>query len=146
MLFYADTSALMKRYVRESGTDHLLDLLAEAEFLFTSALTELEMIAGLERMKKMGRLDSPSCRIVAASMDQDLLKGSLSVLGISQEVVSLSRRVIKQRQLRVPDAIQLSSALLTQRRSHTPTHFLCADQKLLDAARLEGLRCLDVSQ
>lgn len=145
MLLYADTSALMKKYIHESGTDRLLDLLAEAEFLFTSALTELELIAGLQGMKKMHRLDSPSCRKIAASMDQDLLRGSISVVGISQEVVSLSRRLIKQRQLRAPDAIQLSSALLTRRRSHTPTHFLCADQKLLDAARLEGLRCLDVS-
>ena len=44
------------------------------------------------------------------------------------------------------DAIQLACALDAQERLGDSMQFLCADHGLLEAARLEGLKCKDVSR
>ncbi|MBI2345532.1 MAG: hypothetical protein HYV03_01290 [Deltaproteobacteria bacterium] len=48
--------------------------------------------------------------------------------------------------MRPPDALQLSTALVANKRAGGDLLFLCADDALLTAARLEGLRCKDVAK
>lgn len=143
MIYYADTSALLKKYVDELGSDRVQSLLEECDTLWTSALTELELVSAVERAKRERRLDSPNYRYAVAAIEKDLDQEVYSVIAMSAEIFKLAKRLIRQRRLRVQDAIQLASVLVVDRRSQSSVLFLCADRLLLEAARLEGVRCLN---
>lgn len=143
MICYADTSALVKKYILESDSEWARAILEQCEIVWTSALTDLELVSAVERAKRERRIDSPTYRDIVAAIDKSLLQKSISLIAISTDILRYAKRLIKQRRLRVQDAIQLASALVLDRRSPSPITFLCADRLLLEAARLEGVRCLN---
>ena len=54
MIIYFDTSALVKRYLREADSDKVMALFNEADHLFGSAvLTQVEMAATFQRAVRM---------------------------------------------------------------------------------------------
>jgi len=60
--YYVDTSALVKYYVRETGTGWVTALLdpARGHTLYTVSLTGAELVAALNRKGRMGELDAAS--------------------------------------------------------------------------------------
>ena len=142
MILYADTSALVKKYIAEDGTQETQDLLHECDYVVTSAFTELEMLSTVEISKKLRRIASPSYRNILGAIEKDFQEGSLVIINITESILKTSKRLIQQRHLRAPDALQLSSALQTKKRLGTNVEFLCADHTLIEAARLEGLSCI----
>lgn len=145
MICHIDTSALIKRYLSEAGSEALSQFLQDVPLLTTSSLTELEIWAAFERAKRIRRIDSPTYRKITAELTKEISEGSIVLVPIDQSIHSLAIKAIRQRRLRAPDAIQLATALSLQGVSGNEVTFLCADHALLDAARLEGLRCRDVS-
>lgn len=145
MILYCDTSALAKRHLDEPGKQRIEDLCRIAETLFTSAFTELEMTALVEQAKKVGRIRSPDYRGVLLDLEKDFHGTFLNLIDVSPEIIKASLRFIRLRRLRAPDAVQLASAVTTNQRLSSGLSFCCADHRLLEAARLEGLRCEDVS-
>ena len=145
MIAYVDSSALVKKYVEERGTDRTRRWLEEAESISTSLLTPLELTSFLERSKREAKIDSPTYRRLKATIEQDLFDGVILLIGIDLDIIRLASRLIRQRRLRVQDAVQMASALKAYKESEQEVEFICADHSLLEAARLEGLRCHDVS-
>ncbi len=145
MIYYIDTSALAKKYVLEPGSEGLLQFLLEANYLLTSFLSELETLATLERAKKMHRLDSPALRQTIKFFEKEIDSGEIVLIPFDAAIHKIAKRLVRQRHLRAPDAIQLATALSLGPLFKERSIFLGADQLLLDAARLEGLRCYDVS-
>lgn len=143
MIYYADTSALTKRYLDEDGSVRIQDCLAQGEYLLTSFLTKLELTSAIERAKRSARINSPTYRNVIATFEYDLRNEAFSFVHISPHIINVASRFIRTRRLSPPDAIQLASALEVQPSANDAYTFLCADRCLLDAARLEGLRCID---
>lgn len=146
MNFYADTSALMKRYLDEPGSNVVRKYLDEAEFRYTSALTRLELVSAVEFSKRIRRINSPSYRVISAKLEADVHQGLLTLMDISPDILKRAIPIVRVRQLRSPDAIQLATALEVSRKVDGEFYFLCADHALLVAARSEGLRCKDVSR
>ena len=146
MIAYIDTSAFTKKYLEEIGSRHLDSLLLEAKHLETSVLTELEVVSSIERAKMIKRINSPEYRDIVRRLDQDIQNGRISFMQVEPEHWKTAKRLIKQRRLRVGDAIQLACARDAQERLGDSMQFLCADHGLLEAARLEGLKCKDVSR
>lgn len=146
MICYLDTSALAKKYLQEAGSETLLKILSGARYLMTSFLTELEMLVTLEQAKRQRRLDSPAYREACHAFEEEIRDASIGLIPLDRDLHQAAKRLIRQRRLRAPDAIQLASALSLSVSSKGHCWFLCADRALLDAARLEGLRCHDVSK
>lgn len=145
MIFYGDTSALAKRYLDETGSDIVGDYLDEAELRYTSALTQLELVATIESAKRIRRINSPNYRMISAKLETDIHQGLLTLMDVSPGILKRAIPLIRIRCLRAPDAIQLATALELGKQINGDLHFLCADHALLDAARSEGLSCKDVS-
>ena len=145
MILYCDTSALAKRYIDESGTKELTDLLSQSTQVFTSALTELELFSFLERSKKISRISTPQYRNINMMIEKDFQSNFLKTATISKEIVSLARRFIRQRFLRPADSIQLATAFFLSQKISESLLFCAADHHLLKAARMEGLKCEDFS-
>ncbi len=139
MIHYIDTSALVKKYSLEPHSEEVQAAVEAASILVTSALTELEMISWIERAKRCGAVNSPVYRSLAAALERDIRKSEVNLIAISEPILIEAKRIIKQRRLRTPDAIQLATALQAKAKYQSPFRFLCFDMNLNEAARLEGL-------
>ncbi len=137
MIVYLDTSAIIKHYLQEPGSENVQRLFQEADYLGTSVFSEIETISSLERAKKIARIDSPSYRSILAQMNRDFQTFALEA--VSAETVRNGIRLVRQHGLRPGDAIQLASAQLLKRRLPQMI-FAAYDEKLLESARLEELK------
>jgi predicted nucleic acid-binding protein len=140
---YFDTSALVKNYHVESGTPQVQALLGNpnSEF-FISRLAAVEMLSGFAGKVRTGYLSSTDYGILRKRFLSDVRKKTVRPLRVLNAHYQLASDLIGKhamsRQLRTLDAIQLAVALHFHR-SFPLDHFVCADQRLCDVARLEGL-------
>ncbi len=144
MLYYLDTSALVKRYVREAGSIWMLSLCAPSptRVIAVSLITKAELIAGLAAKQRNGSLSLAEFHAVEQDVANDFLQQYQTVT-IDQAIVDFAADLAKRNPLRGYDAVQLACAL-TLNASLTTLNppsltFLSADARLLQAASREGL-------
>ena len=63
MILYLDASALVKRYVKERGSQEVIALTAAAGAVATSLVSRAEVAAALARAVRLGVLDRSSTKI-----------------------------------------------------------------------------------
>jgi predicted nucleic acid-binding protein len=128
---YLDSSALLKRVIAEAESESLRIALRkhvdEHALLVASCLATIEVSRAVRK-----RLDAGYA--ATADLVDDALSG-VAEHPIGEEVISLSRR-LNPNQLRSLDAIHVASAMLLD------TDLLITyDERMTEAARLNGLRC-----
>ena len=134
---YYDTSALIKQYLQEAGSNLVLEFLRSGEKVYTASLTYAETHAAFSRRTREGRLTRETTRRLARRFDKDW--DSYDIVVLSEDVLRLARQMLYRHPLRSADAIHLASALLLARTSPTARwSFVCADGRLCDAAKAEG--------
>lgn len=145
MIYFIDTSALAKKYLAETESEKLLSLLKDISYLFVSALTELEIISTIQIAKKTRRLDSPGYRKASLMAERDFSGELITLIDINQPILTTAKKLAKLRQLKAPDAIQLATVLELNNLSSASIPFVCCDHFLLEGAKLEGLKTIDLS-
>lgn len=141
--FFFDTSALVKNYHVESGTPQVQAILGTSgsEF-FISRLSAVEMLSGFAGKVRTGTLSSTDFGILRGRFFADVRRKMFRPLRVLNAHYQLAGDLIGKhamsRQFRTLDAIQLAVALHFHQ-SFPLDHFVCADQRLCDVARLEGL-------
>lgn len=145
VVYYWDTSALLKKYIDEVASSRVKETLSEEKNkVLTAKFTEIEIYSAVERLKKMKQLQSPDYRRIFHDIEKDFLRGVWSIISVCDQHIEKAKKILRQRSLRVGDSIQLATALLSAKQFSNIT-FCSADHKLLEAARLEGLKCIDFS-
>ena len=141
--YFFDTSALVKNYHAESGTPDVRRILGEAgsEF-FISRLATVEMLSGFAGKVRTVVFSIAEFSILRRRFLADVRKRVVRPIRILNLHFQMAGDLISKhamsRQLRTLDAIQLAVALHFHR-SFPVDHLVCADQRLCDAAILEGL-------
>jgi uncharacterized protein len=133
---YFDASALVKRYVRETGTSTVRRLVASG-VVATSRLTEVEISSGIARRAREGALTTRQRDRLLGVLQRDM--PAIAIVEIVPEVTAEARALLLRHPLRAGDAIQLASCLYLQRQLAVPVPFVAFDRRLLDAARTEKL-------
>lgn len=113
MIVYFDTSALVKRYLRQDDSDRAITLLNEADHLFGSVVvTQVEMAATFQRAVRM---DTASPKLVA-EVWQDFLDHwqSFTRLRIFAGTIERASENAWKYDLRGYDSLQLAAAQLWQ--------------------------------
>ena len=136
MIAFFDSSALVKRYVRESGSERVLELLEEATPA-TSRFSSIEIASAFARRCREGRLDDSLRRRMLRDLDADL--ESFYLVELVPEVVLTARDLLGRTRLRAADALQLASSIVLQRRVQSAVLFVAFDRDLNEAARGEGM-------
>lgn len=140
---YFDTSALVKNYHVEEGTPQVQALIGmvHGECLI-SRLAAVEMLSGFAGKVRAGVLSSADFGTLRRRFFADIRRKTVRPLRILNAHFQLAGDLIGKhamsRQLRTLDAIQLAVALHFHQ-AFPLDHFVCADQRLCDVARLEGL-------
>jgi predicted nucleic acid-binding protein len=145
---YFDTSALVKNYHVESGTSQVQALLGTpGSEAFMSRLAAVEMLSGFAGKVRTGTLSSTDFGILRRRFFADVRRKTVRPLRVLNAHYQLAGDLIGKhamsRHLRTLDAIQLAVALHFHR-SFPLDHFVCADQRLCDVARLEGLSVVEL--
>lgn len=143
-VYYLDTSALVKLYVQELGTDVVLSLandLADDQLAILD-LARVEFRSAVRRRERAGDIESAQAFQILAQFDEHV-----SELYVTQpcnsSVVEEATRLLDHHAVRAYDAVQLAGAITLQSGSLSEMTFVCADKELVKAARIEGLTVMD---
>ena len=138
--YYVDTSALVKRYHTESGSERVDHLFSDPTASFLAANIALtEITSALDRKVQENLLTRDALNTVLAAIARDLLE-DFWLIEIERAHILRSQELILRHHLRALDALHLSVLLSLQ--DLAPV-LVSADQKLLEAARLERFTVLD---
>ena len=141
---YLDTSALVKRYLGETGSDWITALLDGDRALtcLTSHLTIIEGVCTFARRRREGLLAPADCTRILAAFDYDF-EYRYDIVSLEPEVIDVARQMADRNPLRAYDAVQLASAWLANQKlvqaGRAPLAFVCADDRLIAIAQAEGL-------
>ena len=141
---YFDTSALVKRYIAEVGSDWIRALFdVQTPIVFTSRLTVIEGVCTFARRQREGMLSPRDHRQLLTIFDYDFAH-RYNILDVETMVIDTARQMANRHPLRAYDAVQLATAWSLDRdlvsNGEAPLTFICADDRLLAIAQAEGLR------
>jgi len=139
-LYYLETSALVKLYVYEAGTDRLLRLASgEAGHKFAIiSLAQVEFRAAIRRQQRGGEI-SPSEAAGLLESFREHSEGKFLIQPVTDSVQDAALALIDAYPLKGYDAMQLAGYLgLRSISGAQEPVFVCADKALLRAARNEG--------
>lgn len=138
MIIYFDTSALVKRYLREDDSDRVIALFNEIDHIFGSiVITQVEMAATFQRAVRMN-VASPE---LASEIWQDFLSHwqSFTRLRVFAGTVEKASENAWKFNLRGYDSLHLAAALLWQETLGTQITIATFDRDLLVAGQKAGM-------
>jgi predicted nucleic acid-binding protein len=146
--FFCDSSAIVKRYVVETGSTYV-DALADLKsgnIVLLARITRVEVAAAFARRLKGTSLTAADAQKALALFQHDLMNNYFTV-EITPGLLSEAMRLAVKHALRGYDAVQLAAALEAngERLSNSlpPLTLVSADTELNNAAQVEGLNVED---
>ncbi len=142
--YYADSSVLVKRHVRETGTDWFRALAnpASGQVITTARISQVEIYSALNRRAREAVVTPDQYAEIIADFASFCVSEN-QFIELTPAVVALSRQLLERHVLRAYDAVQLASALIARDplvlAGLAAPIFLSSDERLLNAARAEGL-------
>ena len=140
-MIYLDTSALVKRFVAETGSGTVQGLILRQRPVACATIAYAETYAGLKRRHREGALSAGQYRLACRRFERDWLE--ILKVELRAEVLTAARALSQRHTLRGFDAIHLASALTLQAAAHEPVTFVAADERLVQAAGRERLATLN---
>lgn len=137
MLFF-DTSALVKRYPEEPGTDVADDLVEESDAgVLVTALTVIETTSAFRRKQNAGELSERRRDDLLVAFFREAT-GTFTLIPVLDEGFQMAFDLVLRDDLRTLDALQLGTALALTDLGSDLT-FVGADRNLLEVAADRGL-------
>jgi predicted nucleic acid-binding protein len=137
MIIYADTSALVKLFVVEEGSEGTREMLLEAWVTGTGLLTRAELGAALARGARIGLLSEAEAR--EARKQIETVWPTWAHIALDENLVLRAEAIAWKYRLRGYDAIHLASALTWQEGIRHQVVLATFDRELWEAAKLAGL-------
>jgi predicted nucleic acid-binding protein len=138
-LYFLDSSAVLKRYVRESGSGWITNLLETSGATFYVArIASVEVVSALARSALSKKLSRGRSQDLIHQFRVDLTSKYRFIL-FNDSVVERAMIVAETHWLRAYDSVQLASALTLASRVKSALIFVSADVQLNNVALAEGL-------
>jgi uncharacterized protein len=141
LILFLDTSALVKLYIAEAGSERVREAAIEGEDVAVSVLAFAEINATFSRRRREGLLAAVEYQDLRICFSDDWR--GLTQVPVGPEVLALVPGLCENHPLRGADAVHLASALLL-RAEGLEILFACSDGRLVQAASSEGLAVLDL--
>lgn len=144
MILYFDASALVKRYVQESGSAWVVaQCTPKAQnIVLTALITKAEAAAALAAKTRMGGLAAEDHEKVEQLLFRHFAEEYVAV-AIDSDLVDLAATLAKRHGLRGYDAVQLAAGVTAKQvleaAQSSPPTFVAADERLRAAAEREGM-------
>jgi len=137
LILFCDTSALIKLYVREEGTDTVTALATASDIVALCRIAWVEVMSAMARRAREQPEDTQAIdearRRFAADWPHYL------TMEVTQELVELAGDYADTFALRAYDGVQLAATQLAHREMPGELKFACFDVRLAKAARVLGI-------
>lgn len=137
MIVYLDTSSLVKLYVEEEGSTHVVNIVERSRVAATSMIAYAEARAAFARRLRERAFTKEGYRNLISFFDKDWNK--ILQVKVTKDLIHHAGILAEKHALRGFDAIHLSSALILKSKVDSPVMFSCYDEKLQRASLLEKL-------
>jgi len=134
-----DSSAFAKRYVQETGSEQLYQILQNATELALCVILVPEIISGLNRRQREGFISLENYNLAKKQLLNDVRDAT--ILQITPSVVLRSIKLLEANMLRAMDTFHLACALEWQ-----ADLFVTSDKKQFEAAINAGISSEFVGQ
>ena len=144
MKYFFDSSAIVKRYITEVGSDWVKTVVKNQpkKNLYLSFVTGAEATAAFAKRHRNGDIRTSDYNTVRKVFQRHFQR-RYTLLRVTKDVIQKAMDLTHNHPLRGFDAIQLATALISEnnlKRSGLPgITFVCADKNLCNAARAEDL-------
>lgn len=141
---FLDSSSLVKRYARETGTNWVFNLVrpSAGNRLYLARVTGVETVAALTKRMRAGSLTNAAAAKAVDRFEREF-SNRYVLIETTAQIVRAAMDLAKKHALRGYDAVQLASALQANQDRTTiggaPLTFISADNRLNAAASLESL-------
>lgn len=133
MRVFFDTSAFVKRYVSEDGTDAVLEWCDRATEIGLSGIALPEIVSAFCRLKREEKITDTQYRQLKSLLLADI--EDAAICDLTPRVLAQAVSCLEANVLRGMDAIHIGSAVALQ-----ADVFISADKRQRDAAIRAGLR------
>lgn len=142
--YFLDTSALVKLYIDEIGSNWALNLFAaNNDEIFVAAIAEVELISAITRRSRGASISPTNIQATCTQIRNDF-QTEYQVIAINETIIASATTFAETYGLRGYDAVQLAvGQAVNQIRLLTnlkPVSFVSADNELNAAASQEGFR------
>ncbi|HTA67397.1 MAG TPA: type II toxin-antitoxin system VapC family toxin [Bryobacteraceae bacterium] len=144
-LYYLETSALVKLYVRETGSARLLRLAARINNhrFAVLVLARVEFHSAIRRRQREGDVDAQLAKHLLDQFEQHMESKFIKQL-MNDALIDVATGLVDRHALRAYDAVQLAGCIaLKANAAGDEPIFVCSDRRLVEAAEAEGLSSLD---
>ena len=137
MIIYLDTSALLKQYIQESGSEEVIELLGTANSSGTNLLAYVEMASAITRAVRLKLIPADEAQTTWKDflVDWELLVR----LDVSGQITKRAAALAWEYGLRGYDALHFASALTWQDAIDMPVTLATYDRELWSAAQKTGM-------
>ena len=137
MILYLDTSALIKRYINETGSPDVWEWIHSAQDKATVLITRAEMSSAINRLLRMKYLSEEEHASALAEFRADWM--NFHRLPITEALVARADALACEHNLRGYAAVHLAAALNWQELLELPVTLVTYDRELSEAAQALGM-------
>ncbi|WP_414579685.1 type II toxin-antitoxin system VapC family toxin [Anabaena sp. CCY 9402-a] len=143
-VYFLDSSALVKRYISETGSAWILGLFDPTlkNEVFIAAITGVEIIAAITRRSRGGSISLTDATVICNQFKSDL-QTDYQIIEITENIINSGMILSQTYGLRGYDAIQLAAGravnILCIANGLPAITFISADNELNTAVISEGL-------
>ena len=111
-VYFFDSSAIVKRYVRETGTDWVVSVSepATGNRIYVARITGVEVVSAITRQVRSGNLSANDATTAIGQFKHDFAN-QYRVIEITRGLVARAMDLAQMHALRGYDAVQLAAAL-----------------------------------
>jgi predicted nucleic acid-binding protein len=140
-MIYLDSSALVKRYLKETGTDVVNSIIVSSKAKATSKLSYPEILSAFARKHRTNEIGNGLLHSAINKFESDWTQ--LYVIEFSDEMLQPIKQVSQKYPLRASDTVHLASALWLRSSTKVDVTFVASDSRLLEAAQRENLQIVN---
>jgi len=133
MKVFLDSSALIKRYIREQGTDHVIDICKDASEIAVSVVCITEVLSACNRLVREGLITEDQYTAIKQDFILDI--ESATIIDLTGDVIQASITCLEKGAIRSLDAIHVGAAL-----AYGPDLFVTGDMKQKTIAEIMGIK------
>lgn len=141
---YFDTSALVKAFLVEKGTERAKHLLLKDDLAVTATITYAEMYSGFSRKRREGGLSVSQFQGICREFE--MYWPTCVHVELTSDILELARDLMKRHPLRAFDAIHVGSAIQLKQEMAESVTIIGADERLLQAAKAEDLVPINIEK
>jgi len=144
VLYYLDSSALVKLYIREIGSDRMLQLAARTagHQLAVVSVAQVEVRSALRKLQRTGRISVRLADELLGAFQRHLESKFIRQV-LTDAILDQACELLDRHSLTSLDAVQLAGYFAVRTTASAEPVFASADNELLAAAKAEGIPVFD---